>query len=130
MTEVTNLDRPRADALSYSQLQENEHFEVAALNGVWHWESIGELAALGLCSDDGHETAALAADEARDTLALATAYGIETALAMIDELNARMALFYPSDREQIYRACEIIPIDQRWMAIYQMAQRTQAMPTV
>lgn len=129
MTDTLNLNRPAAEALSYSQLQENEHFELAELNGVWHWESIGELDALGLCSDDGLETAELAADEARDTLALATAYGADAALALIDELNALMSSFYPSDREAIYSAVEVMPIDQRWLAMYRMAQRTKPMPT-
>ena len=121
-------DLPEADALSYSQLCENEHFEVNELNGLFHWESIGPCEDLGLCSEDGLGTAELAADEARDTLALATAYGAAAALALLDELAEMLASFYPSDRDAIYSACQVIPIDDRWLAIYRMAKRTKKMP--
>lgn len=123
-----DLNLPEADALSYSQIQENEHFEVDELNGLFHWESTGPCEALGLCSEDGLETAELAADEARDCISLATAYGVEEALALMDELTEMMASFYPSDREAIYSGCAVIPIDQRWLAIYNMAKRTKPMP--
>ena len=123
-----DLELPEADALSYSQLQENEHFEVNELNGLFHWESTGPFEDLGLCSEDGLETAELAADEARDTIALATAYGVKESLALIDELAEMLASFYPSDRDAIYSACQVIPIDERWLAIYRMAKRTKKMP--
>ena len=123
-----DLDLPEADALSYSQIQEGKHFSIDEINGEFHWEAIGPCEAFGLCSENGFETAELAADEARDTLALATAYGAAEALALIDELAEMMASFYPSDRDAIYSGCQIIPIDERWMAIYRMAKRTKKMP--
>ena len=123
-----DLELPEADALSYSQLRENEHFSIDELNGGFHWESTGSCEVFGIGSEDGLETAELAADEARDTLALATAYGAEAALALIDELAEMLASFYPSDREAIYSACQVIPIDERWLAIYRMAKRTKQMP--
>ena len=123
-----DLNLPEVDALNYSQIQEGKHFSIDKLDGSFHWESIGPCEALGLGSEDGLATAELAADEARDTLALATAYGAAEALALMDELAEMMASFYPSDREAIYSGCAIIPIDDRWMAIYEMAKRTKKMP--
>ena len=123
-----DLNLPEADALSYSQIKENEHFGIDELKGAFHWESTGHCEDLGLCSEDGLETAEAAAAEARDCIALATAYGVEEALGLMDELAEMMASFYPSDRDAIYSGCAVIPIDQRWLAIYNMAKRTQPMP--
>lgn len=126
MTHV-DLTNPRADALTYSQLRKDQHFELSELAGRWHWESIGPCEDFGLCSEDGFETSALAADEARDTLALASAYGVETALALMDDFAHTMACLYPSDREAIYGAIEVLPIDKRWVAAFEMAKRTTPM---
>lgn len=127
MNEI-DLNLPEADALSYSQIREGEHFEITELNRLFHWESIGPHEDLGLCSEDGFEIPESAANEARACLSLATAYGVEEALSLMDEYAEMMASFYPSDRDAINSAVSCLPVDDRWMAAYRMAQRTKPMP--
>lgn len=127
MNEI-DLNLPEADALSYSQISEGEHFEVAELNGLFHWEAVGPCEDLGLCSEDGFETAEAATHEARECLALATAYGVEEALGLMDEYETMLNSFYPSDRQAIADAVACLPVGDRWLSAYRMAQRTKPMP--
>lgn len=124
---AVNLDLPEADALSYSQLQPGEHFEAYELNGLFHWEASGLCEDIGLCNAEEHPTLEAATHEARELLALATAYGPEAALGLWDEYAEMMASFYPSDREAIEAAVKCMPIDDRFMAAYRMAKRTKPM---
>ncbi|MEO0373239.1 MAG: hypothetical protein AAF329_01170 [Cyanobacteria bacterium P01_A01_bin.17] len=123
-----DLTCPNPNALAYSQLRDGEHFALTELAGLWHWESIGPCEGYGLCSADGFETAELAAEKAKETIALASAYGVEQALALIDGFATTMARLYPSDRNAIHNAIKVLPKDERWVAAYGMAKRSTPMP--
>lgn len=128
-----NLDDPCPYALPFSAIQEDKHFELHPEFGLWHWESLHEygdtadtLDTIGGAEGFAHRSDCK--DDARNTIAIVSAYGVDNGFALINHYDWMMSRLWACDVEALHTAMKSVPLDNQGLAAYRMALRTKLMP--